>query len=52
LLRSENFVNRKTTPGQPNLGNPLSKNKVSYKTLVLTYLYAVVIPLTLTCNLT
>jgi hypothetical protein len=43
-------VKRKTTSGQPNPGNPLSKNKVSYKTLVLTYPYAVVIPLTLTCN--
>jgi hypothetical protein len=41
---------KKTTPGQPNLGNPLSKNKASYKTLVLTLPYAVVIPLTLTCN--
>jgi hypothetical protein len=40
-------VKRKTTPGQPNSGNPLSKNKASYKTLVLTYPYAVVIPLTL-----
>jgi hypothetical protein len=29
-------------------GNSLSKNKASYKTLVLTYPYAVVIPLTLT----
>jgi len=45
-------VKRKTTPGQPNPGNPLSKNKASYKTLVLTYPYAIVIPLTLTCNLT
>jgi hypothetical protein len=26
---------KKTTLGQPNLGNPLSKNKASYKTLVL-----------------
>jgi hypothetical protein len=41
-------MNRKTTPGQPNLGTPLSKNKASYKTLVLTYNYAVVIPLNLT----
>jgi hypothetical protein len=48
LLRSGNSVKRKTTPGQPNLGNQLSKNKASYKTLVLTYPYAVVIPLTLT----
>jgi len=49
LLRSGNSMKRKTTPGQPNLGNPLSKNKASYKTLI-TYPYAVVIPLTLTCN--
>jgi hypothetical protein len=51
LLRSGNSVERKTTPGQPNPGNPLSKNKASYKTLVLTYPYAVVIPLTLTRSL-
>jgi hypothetical protein len=50
LLRSGNSVKRKTTPGQSNPGNPLSKNKASYKTLVLTYTYTVVIPLTLTCN--
>jgi hypothetical protein len=43
-------MKRKTTPGQPNPRNPLSKNKASYKTLVLTYPYAVVIPLTLKCN--
>jgi hypothetical protein len=36
LLRSGNSVKRKTTPGQLNPGNPLSKNKGSYKTLVLT----------------
>jgi hypothetical protein len=40
-----NSVKRKTTPGQPNPGTPLSKNKASYKTLVVTYPYAVVIPL-------
>jgi hypothetical protein len=40
----------KTTPRQPNPGNPLSKNKASYKTLVLTQPYVVVIPLTLRCN--
>jgi hypothetical protein len=51
LLRSENSVKRKTTQGQPNRGTPLSKNKSSYKTLVLTYPYAVVIPLTLTRSL-
>jgi hypothetical protein len=50
LLRSGNSVTRKTTPGQPNSGNPLSKNKASYKILVLIYPYAVEIPLTLTCN--
>jgi hypothetical protein len=33
---------------EPNPGNQLSKNKASYKTLVLTYPYRVVIPLTLT----
>jgi hypothetical protein len=44
-------VKRKTTSGQPNPGTPLSKNKASYKTLVLTYPYAVVIPLTLTRSL-
>jgi hypothetical protein len=37
----------KTTPRQPNPGNPLSKNKASYKTFIFTYPYAVVIPLTL-----
>jgi hypothetical protein len=36
--------------GQPNRGNPLSKNQASYKTLVLTYPHAVVIPLTLMCS--
>jgi hypothetical protein len=51
LLQSENSVKRKTTPGQPNLGTPLSKDKASYKTLVLTYPYAIVIPLTLTQSL-
>jgi hypothetical protein len=51
LLRSENSVKRKTTPGQTNPGTPLSKNKASYKTLVLKYPYAVVIPLTLTRSL-
>jgi hypothetical protein len=50
LLRSGNSVKIKTTPGQPNPGNPLSKNKASYKTLVLTYPYVIVIPLTLMCN--
>jgi hypothetical protein len=30
-------MKRKTTPGQPNPVTPLSKNKASYKTLVLTY---------------
>jgi hypothetical protein len=41
-------VKRKTTLGQPNPGNPLSKNKASYKVLVLTKPIAVVIPLTIT----
>jgi hypothetical protein len=44
-------MKRKTTLGQPNPGNSLSKNKASYKTLILTYPYAVVIPLTLTQSL-
>jgi hypothetical protein len=47
LLRSRNSVKRKATPGQPNPGTLLSENKASYKTLELTYPYAVVIPLTL-----
>jgi hypothetical protein len=38
----------KTTLGQPNPGNPLSKNKASHKALVLTKPIAVVIPLTIT----
>jgi hypothetical protein len=41
-------VKRKTTPRQPNLANSLSKNKASYKALVLTKPIAVVIPLTIT----
>jgi hypothetical protein len=41
-------VKKKTTPGQPNPGNPLSKNIASYKALVLTKLIAIVIPLTIT----
>jgi hypothetical protein len=41
-------MKRKTTPGQPNSGTPLSKNKASYKALVLTKPIAVVIPLTIT----
>jgi hypothetical protein len=41
-------VKRKTTPGQPNPGTPLSKNKASYKALVLTKPIAIVIPLTIT----
>jgi hypothetical protein len=41
-------MKRKTTPGQPNPGTPLSKNKASYKALVLTKPIAVVIPLTIT----
>jgi hypothetical protein len=40
-------VKRKTAPGQPNLGTRLSKNKASYKALVLTKAIAVVIPLTI-----
>jgi hypothetical protein len=37
-------VKRKTTPGQPSPGTPLSKNKASYKALILTKPIAVVIP--------
>jgi hypothetical protein len=37
-------VKRKTTLGQPNPRTPLSKNKASYKALVLTKPIAVVIP--------
>jgi len=51
LLWSGNSVKRKTTQGQPNPGAPLSKNKASYKTVVLIYPYAVVVPLTLTWSL-
>jgi len=43
-------VKRKTTPEQPNPRTLLSKNKPSYKALVLTTLIAVVIPLTITRN--
>jgi hypothetical protein len=46
--RSGNSVKSKATPGQPNPGTPLSKNKVSYKALVLTTPIAIVIPLTIT----
>jgi hypothetical protein len=41
-------MKRKTTPGQQNPGAPLSKNKASYKALVVTKPVAVVIPLTIT----
>jgi len=41
-------MKRKTTPGQPNLGTLLSKNKASYKALVLIKPIAIVIPLTIT----
>jgi len=41
-------MKRKTTPGKPNPGTPLSEDKTSYKALVLTYPHAVVIPLTVT----
>jgi hypothetical protein len=36
-------VKKKTTPGQPNPGNSLSKDKASYKALILTKPIAVVI---------
>jgi hypothetical protein len=41
-------VKRKTTLGQSNLGNLLSKDKASYKAFVLTKPIAVVILLTIT----
>jgi hypothetical protein len=41
-------MKRKTTLGQPNPGNLLSKDKASYKALVLTKPTAIVIPLTIT----
>jgi hypothetical protein len=41
-------MKRKTTPGQPNPRNPLSKDKTSYKALILTKPIAVVIALTIT----
>jgi hypothetical protein len=41
-------MKRKITLGQPNPENPLSKDKASYKALVLTKLIAVVIHLTIT----
>jgi len=41
-------MERKTTPGQPNPRNSLSKDKASYKAHVLTKPIAVVIPLTIT----
>jgi hypothetical protein len=41
-------MKKKTTPGQLNPGNSLSKKKASYKALVLTKPIAVVIPLTIT----
>jgi hypothetical protein len=37
-------MKRKTTPGQPNPKNPLSKDKESYKAFVLTKPIAVIIP--------
>jgi hypothetical protein len=48
LLTKWNSVKRKTTLGQPNPVNSLSKDKASYKALVLTKTIAVVIPLTIT----
>jgi hypothetical protein len=43
-------MKRKTTLGQPNLGNPLSEDKASTKTVTLTYPYAVIVSCTLTRN--
>jgi hypothetical protein len=41
LFLCGNYLKINTTPGQPNPGTPLSKNKASYKTLVLTYLLCI-----------
>jgi hypothetical protein len=41
-------MKRKTTPGQPNPGNPLSEDKASTKTVTLTYPYAAIVSITLT----
>jgi len=41
-------VKRKTTPGQPNPGTSLSKNKASYKALIFTKPITIVIHLTIT----
>jgi len=46
--RSGNSVKRKTTPRQRNPRNSLSKDKASYKALILTKPITVVIPLTIT----
>jgi hypothetical protein len=48
LLTKWKLCEEKTTPGQPNPRTPLSKNKASYKALVLTKPIAVVIPLAIT----
>jgi hypothetical protein len=48
LLTKWKLCEEKNHSGQPNPGNPLSKNKASYKALVLTKPIAVVIPLTIT----
>jgi hypothetical protein len=40
-------MKRKTIPGQPNPGNSLSKDKASYKALIITKTIVVVIPLTI-----
>jgi hypothetical protein len=48
LLTKWKLCEEKTTPGQPNPGNSLSKDKESYKALALTKPIAVVIPLTIT----
>jgi hypothetical protein len=36
VIKWKLYEEKKTTSGQPNPRNPLSKNKASYKTLVLT----------------
>jgi hypothetical protein len=48
LLTKWKLCEEKNHFGQPNPGNSLSKDKVSYKALVLTKPIAVVIPLTIT----
>jgi len=43
-------MKRKITSRQPNPGNPLSEDKASNKTVILTYPYAAIVSYTLTRN--